>query len=513
MNDDTDLPPSVNPCQSVECHDGNPTFQNLPESTACHDSGVCRSGICSVCVEGEDCTRPNHCTLHRTRCEQGQIMCHDTLVPRETGACQDGKVCEEDRCVPCTVGAECEVDSACHIGIVTSCKGHKECELRPVSGPACEMKPGDQRRYCVNGLCTLPCREGVCMSSNDPCHTSRWDCSNDMAAPSCTDVVQPDGTACGEWASCHAGVCAHNALVNGNFALGLLGWQASGDAAMFMLAPNSGKVEHAVLSTSADGKNSGGGLRGTLSQSFTVPDDALALRYAIWGGHAHVLLKDAAGNTVEDCPGLDSDTQTPVSWDLSGRRGQQFTLSIEDSLNSGDWAYVTVSGFDVIRDVDGPLRNSQFAQTWAGWETTNDATHFHLFLDYNYYARVEIGGGAESYGRRFSVSTYGRDSDAPYGEATTGTLAQTFLVPDDAVALRFQVHGGRAARVALLSGTEVLRSVTGTNSDIPKLIVDWPLAAQRNKMVRLIIEDTATSGAWDYIGTSGFDLITSYNGP
>ena len=510
-DDDTDkLPGDGNPCHNIECRGGTATVVNMPEATPCNNTGTCTSGVCSVCAGGSDCSRPGDCTVHRTTCDQG---CIDTGEPRESGACQDGKVCEEGRCVPCTVGAECEVDRECHIGIIASCEGGKQCELRPISGPACDMNSAGQRRYCVDGVCTLPCREGSCMSSSDPCRTSRWDCSDSLAAPSCVEQPQPDGTACSEAASCHKGQCARNALVNGGFTRGLSGWTATGDGTLFAVAPSGGKVERPVLSTSADGKSSGGSLRGTLSQVFTVPSDALALRYVIWGGHAHVRLKDAAGMTLEDCVGLDSDVQVPVSWDLSTRRGQQLVLSIDDDLSTGDWAYVSLSGFDVIRDVDAPLRNSQFTQGWSGWETTGDATHFNLFLDYCYWSRVELGVGLPAYGRRQSVSTYGRDSDAPYGEATTGSLAQQFLVPDDAVSLRFYVHGGRSARVALFSGKDLLRSVTGVNQDDPKQIVDWSLTSERGKTLRLVVEDTATNGAYGYVGTSGFDLITSYNGP
>lgn len=514
MNDDTDkLASDGNPCHSMTCRNGSVETSNVPDNTPCYNSGVCTAGVCSECKEGEDCTMPSHCTVHRTRCEQGKSVCDDTHELRTAVACQDGKVCDDGWCVPCTVGAECQVDRLCHIGVIVGCEGGVQCELRPVSGPACGMNSGGQRQYCVDGVCTLPCREGSCMSSSDPCRTSRWDCSDNAAAPSCVPEAQPEGTSCGDSASCHAGQCVRSALVNGSFTQGLRGWTASGDASMFQIASSSGKVAHTVLSTSSDGKNSGGSLRGNLSQMFTVPNDALALRYVIFGGHAHVLLKDAAGNTLEDCVGVDSDTvQVPVSWDLSARRGQQLVLSIEDDLGSGDGAYVSVSGFDVIRDVDAPLRNPQFAQTWAGWETTGDATHFNLFTDFNYYLG-DLATGVPAYGMSPSVSTYGRDTDAPYGNATQGTLAQQFVVPDDAVALRFHVHGGRAARVALLDGTEVVRSVTGANADTPKLVVDWPLASERGKTLRLVIEDASTTSNYGYIGTSGFDLITSFNGP
>jgi hypothetical protein len=42
--------------------------------------------------------------------------------------------------------------------------------------------------------------------------------------------------------------------------------------------------------------------------------------------------------------------------------------------------------------------------------------------------------------------------------------------------------------------------------------VSWDLVAHRGKMLKLAIEDTVT-GSWGYIGASGFDLITAFNGP
>jgi hypothetical protein len=38
------------------------------------------------------------------------------------------------------------------------------------------------------------------------------------------------------------------------------------------------------------------------------------------------------------------------------------------------------------------------------------------------------------------------------------------------------------------------------------------LTSQRGKTLRLLVEDMVT-GSYGYVGTSGFDLITSYNGP
>jgi hypothetical protein len=118
------------------------------------------------------------------------------------------------------------------------------------------------------------------------------------------------------------------------------------------------------------------------------------------------------------------------------------------------------------------------------------------------------------YGYRRSISTYARDiSAAARGDATRGSVSQNFTVPNDAVALRFNVHGGMAAQIKLLYQNQALYSVTGNDADAPLVIVNWALQAQRGKNVRLSIENSAVLGPFGYVGSSGFDLITSYNGP
>jgi len=50
-------------------------------------------------------------------------------------------------------------------------------------------------------------------------------------------------------------------------------------------------------------------------------------------------------------------------------------------------------------------------------------------------------------------------------------------------------------------------------NDNRRVLVSWPLQAQRGKSVRLEIMDDSSLPPFGYIGTTGFDLITSYNGP
>jgi hypothetical protein len=339
-----------------------------------------------------------------------------------------------------------------------------------------------------------------------------------MSAPteSCTDV-QNDGMPCGETAACHAGACVHNALVNGDFSRGLAGWTLDGDAAGFMIAPDTGNYQRISLSTSSDGGSSGSAAQGTVSQTFIVPMDAIAIRFNVSGGHAHVRLKSASGEVLQSCAALDTNSiHVPVSWDLMGKRGQSLVIAIEDDVADGDWAYISTTGFDVLREDDVGIVNAQFRDGMTGWEPTGDGGYFQVFDDFDYTATRNslMITGDPSYGRRRSLTTYTVDRLASgYGETSQGTLSQSFVVPSNAVALRFNVHGGRAGQVSLKEGERALYTVSANNSDEVKTPVSWMLAPHRGKTLRLTIEDASADLPFGYIGSSGFDLITSYNGP
>jgi hypothetical protein len=335
------------------------------------------------------------------------------------------------------------------------------------------------------------------------------------AAPTCVVVANPDGVACDDSGTCHAGACAPAALVNGDFSHGLVGWATTGDAAKFPIKSDANNSDRMTLSTSIDGTNAGGMALGTVSQAFMVPPDAIAIRFNVSGGHAHVRLKGANGAAIEDCTGVDDEgPRIPVSWDLVARRGERLTITVEDDVSSGDFAYVNTTGFDVVRDTPAPLRNAQFAADYTGWETTGDGLHFNIFDDWNYSSSETASIGGAPYGGRRSLTTYARDPAATgYGDASRGTVSQTFVVPNDAVALRFNVHGGRAAGVSLYHDAQQLATAAANDSDARKLPVSWNLQPYRGMMLRLAIEDASIVAPFGYIGTSGFDLITAYNGP
>jgi hypothetical protein len=146
------------------------------------------------------------------------------------------------------------------------------------------------------------------MTATNECQTSVWDCGNKEASPRCMTANAMDGTPCGDAGACRNGSCAQRALVNGDFSRGLEGWKATGQANQFQIKPDPTNYDRISISTSSDDTSAGGSIRGTLSQTFMVPMDALALRFTISGGHAHVRLKDGSGGILQDCKGVD-DTQ------------------------------------------------------------------------------------------------------------------------------------------------------------------------------------------------------------
>lgn len=59
-------------------------------------------------------------------------------------------------------------------------------------------------------------------------------------------------------------------------------------------------------------------------------------------------------------------------------------MVIADSLTQPNWNFVGVTGFDVIRADVPPLKNSQWdGPVTQGWDLTDDAPYWNIFLDYN----------------------------------------------------------------------------------------------------------------------------------
>jgi hypothetical protein len=515
--DATDLPKSSgNACEQSGCKDGKIDHAPVPDGQACNGSGQCRAGNCSVCVAGGDCTQPTDCTQHTLQCVDGAAKCVDTGKSMDGKACAAGKVCSASACVSCVVGAVCGTAAACKKSSITSCDRGPLCDVHPISGGSCGADVAGNTKTCRAGACVYECKTGACATPNK-CVSGQWQCGDGSQAPVCVAKSTPeaDGTTCDADSSCHAGNCMRAALVNGDLSQGFRGWTLTGDAQRFITGADANFFGRRFVTTWVGDPNGDAG-KGTISQTFTVPSDAIALRFLVTGGHAHVRLRAAGGNILEDVTGPDSnDVRVPVSWDLSMRRGQMLSLSLEDDLDAQGWSFVSVVGFDVIRDVQTGLRNPQFEMGLTSWATTGDAAYFNKFSDWNNAATTQDGQPPlPAYGSRSSVSTFVFDMASPnVNDAATGTLLQQFIVPSDAVALRFNLHGGKSGHVYLRSNSVTVYTASAGDANFPKVPISWDLVPHRGTPVQLVIEDNTSTGAWAFIGVSGFDLITTYNGP
>ncbi len=93
---------------------------------------------------------------------------------------------------------------------------------------------------------------------------------------------------------------------------------------------------------------------GRLYQAFTVPPDALSLRFFVHGGgNAAVRLWEEDMVVYEVAGPDDNDVRTPVSWDLVSLRGHRVRLSIEDPVAKGPLGFIGTTGFDLITPRNG----------------------------------------------------------------------------------------------------------------------------------------------------------------
>lgn len=515
--DDSDLPPSDgNSCHRLSCQDGSPHTSVLGNGEVCNNGGVCKAGACSDCENDADCTGIDDCVVKRITCAGGQARCLPTDLPIANKVCGAGKTCNAGTCESCAVGMLCQASEPCRVSRVTSCNP-RQCQDAILTGEPCGEDAQGRPMVCSStGECGYECREGACASSSDPCKPSRWSCSAPDGQAQCVPTTAPDGTECGPSSVCHAGGCARTALVNGDFSQGLTGWTLTGNAPMFVVFNDTLQDGRRSITSYVEGYPGGPVLAtGTVSQQFKVPDDALWLRFSVHGGSAHVRLRDASNQIIEDVTGdQTSDHHMAVSWDLTARRGQMLTIALEDDTTMVDWGFVGMTGVDVIRQVDSPIKDDQFDNGLMGWEQSGDAAKFVVFSAFDFSHGTGITAtGVDAFGKRRTVTT-AIDASTPLQCASAmGTLSQTFSVPMDAVALRFLVHGGNTGRVMLYDGSAIVNAASPENDNSLKKPVSWDLTAYRGKSLRLTIVDNYGDTEWDFVGCSSFDLITTYNGP
>lgn len=128
------------------------------------------------------------------------------------------------------------------------------------------------------------------------------------------------------------------ALVNGDFAAGLTGWQSAGDP-FVTFTGGDGKPRVSTFVQPA-----GDATQGRLWQDFTVDSTTSVLKFTIHGGDAEVQLW-RGNELVRSTRGRRANTpETNVEWRLEEFQGATVRLQIEDALG-GAWGFVGCSGF------------------------------------------------------------------------------------------------------------------------------------------------------------------------
>lgn len=130
------------------------------------------------------------------------------------------------------------------------------------------------------------------------------------------------------------------------------------------------------------------------------------------------------------------------------------------------------------------ITNGDFSDGLNGWNLEGGASNFRVFDSRSHK----------------SLTTFGKNKDRD-----TGRMWQSFVVPDDAVALRWFVHGyrGPTVRVALLLEGRIHVQADAPRANNP-VKVQWDLKSLRGKPVVLEIVDKTTRG---YIGAHGFQIL------
>ena len=138
-------------------------------------------------------------------------------------------------------------------------------------------------------------------------------------------------------------------------------------------------------------------------------------------------------------------------------------------------------------------------------------------------AQLDIFARAtDDWTRSAIVAAATRRASAYVAEAFTHEQPQALVQEHQAVQLDGNVEldrhlvGGDRIGVELRVGVVVeglLRLLGGLDERHPPVALEVDLEPLRGKTVRLTIRDDQDSEPYGYIGVTGFDLITSYNGP
>jgi hypothetical protein len=140
------------------------------------------------------------------------------------------------------------------------------------------------------------------------------------------------------------------ALLNGDFALGTLGWQQRG--APFTVVVAKGRTYVSSNNPLAGGEAA----RGALYQEFTIDSTVKEISFRVHGGHAtprEFTNRDVAsvrlihrGQIVRESSGLNrTDRDLNVVWNIEQFRGETVRLEIADDSTASPWGFINATDF------------------------------------------------------------------------------------------------------------------------------------------------------------------------
>lgn len=183
--------------------------QLLGTGATCGTNMVCDpTGTCVSCTAGTSCTPPGSCTLWQTSCGSGAERCVDTTTPLATGAsCDAGRVCDPaGQCIACVEGQDCTPPNACTMSRIACGSGAPVCT--PTAEPVAPGTTCGTGLVCDGAGTCAACTQDLLCTPPGSCFEHRIDCST--GAPVCNPTATPTapGSSCGSGLVCNgAGGC------------------------------------------------------------------------------------------------------------------------------------------------------------------------------------------------------------------------------------------------------------------------------------------------------------------
>ena len=226
--DDRNLCTRADSCQRGRCIGSDPVVCAALDQ--CHDPGTCNpaTGVCNdpARPNGVGCNDGNACTRSDT-CQSGECFGSNPVVCTPLDQCHSAGVCDPVTGVcsqpvkpdgtPCDLGNRCYrvqecQEGACQGSQLVECEPQDACHLAGTCDPAtgtCSNPPSPEGSSCDDGnACTRDdtCHSGICSGGDpvecqplDECHMAGI-CN--PATGTCSNPLQPDGTACNDGNPC-----------------------------------------------------------------------------------------------------------------------------------------------------------------------------------------------------------------------------------------------------------------------------------------------------------------------